>query len=119
MSNKPRVKCSVCSKQETLNWNEETNAKLKAKKLCFTCSRWMEYAELRDMPEVARCGGVHYYVQPDNNAPDFCKGHSGREFWIQFDDGRLICTHNLWCQGEIPENFQELLPNNAHFVTKN
>jgi len=44
-------------------------------------------------------------------------GCAGRRFWIRFFDGRTITTNNLWCQGEIPEEFREELPDNAEFYT--
>jgi hypothetical protein len=47
------------------------------------------------------------------------RGFGGHEFHIRFTDGREeaeVETSNLWCQGNIPEHFSKLLPNNAEFV---
>ena len=62
--------------------------------------------------------GIHYH---DGGKVDRSKvggflGHSGRSFMIKMNDGKLIETNNLWCQGEIPEIFKNILKDNAEFV---
>ena len=43
-------------------------------------------------------------------------GHSGREFIIKMNDGRIIETNNLWYNGEVPK--ERNVPDNAVFCTK-
>lgn len=44
-------------------------------------------------------------------------GFGGRRFKIKMlDDGRIIETNNLWCQGNVPEEYRSILPNTAEFV---
>ena len=32
------------------------------------------------------------------------------------NDGKVIETCDLWCQGTIPDSFSDKLPNNAEFI---
>ena len=43
-------------------------------------------------------------------------GHGGRRFTIRTFDGELIETNNLWCNGTVPPEFKDQLPDNATFV---
>ena len=43
-------------------------------------------------------------------------GHSGREFIIKMNDGRIIETNNLWYNGEVPK--ERNVADNAVFLTK-
>ena len=83
---------------------------------CFTCQFWVEKMDpdCRDSPLTVRISGRHYRIGPER-AEGF-RGYGGARFVIQFHDGRKAVTTNLWSQGEIPEAFWALLPNNATFV---
>jgi len=35
---------------------------------------------------------------------------------IKFRDGRSVTSTNLWCQGTIPLQYRDELPDNAEFV---
>lgn len=82
--------------------------------LCFTCLFWEKRKEIKDRHDVARINGTHYQIARDDPNAYF-KGFGGREFKILFNDGRRVITHNLWCQGNIPERFRDELPDNAVF----
>lgn len=41
-------------------------------------------------------------------------GFSGREFYIQMDDGTVIQTNNLWCNGDVPK--ERNIKDNAKFI---
>ena len=43
-------------------------------------------------------------------------GHSGREFIIKMNDGRIIETNNLWYNGEVPK--ERNIADNAQFVER-
>lgn len=69
----------------------------------------------KDEPERSvRIAGKHYAIWPETDTG--ARGFGGRQFTIQFSDGRVVRTTNLWHQGEIPEQFRAFLPDNARFV---
>ena len=120
--------CIICDKHERNRFVEETAKKLYETKQCFTCNFWMEKLELSEEDAARRvivCG-VHYFigeeptVTEDNDYRRQVRsgmlGHGGRQFIINFNDGRIVKTVNLWCQGTIPERFRAQLPDNATFL---
>lgn len=82
---------------------------------CFHIHFWNEKVKIKDQPNVIRVNGEHYTWHPENPKAYF-KGHGGREFKIEFNDGRKITSRNIWYQGEIPQSYRKLLPDNAKFV---
>lgn len=44
------------------------------------------------------------------------KAFDGEEFKIELNAGEIITTTNLWCQGEIPNEFRGVLADTARFV---
>jgi len=88
---------------------------------CFDCSFWLEKTDYPDDMKTHQViiDGQHYLF---HDTDSFIKGFGGRRFKIQFFDGRIIETNNLWFQGEIPDQFRSMLPDNADFLlveTKN
>jgi len=85
---------------------------------CFDCSFWLEkvrWVQENDLTQVII--NRHHYMIGVGNSNDFGpKGFGGRQFVIQFFDGRIISTNNLWSQGTIPDRFREMLPDNAIFL---
>ena len=43
-------------------------------------------------------------------------GYGGRHFTIRTSNGEVIETNNLWCNGTVPPEFKDQLPDNATFV---
>ena len=86
-------------------------------RLCFNCCFWTEWMCRQNEPETARINGWHYRIGKEMppTYPSHLLGSAGRRFAIVFPDGRVVVTHNLWCQGQIPEHFRERLPDNARF----
>jgi hypothetical protein len=109
--------CKHCGKFEDGEWNH--NDQLIARELCFSCDFWMDKVPEANDPRSVRVDGVHYFIGPEHKGPATFSGFGGRKFVIAFTDGRQVTTRNLWCQGDIPESFQSLLPNNATFVQEN
>jgi hypothetical protein len=58
--------------------------------------------------------GNCYHIVPDDKSDGGFLGFEGREFKIQFNDGRVVVTHNLWHQGEIPK--ERNIQDNAKFI---
>lgn len=84
--------------------------------LCFKCNFWMDKVAWENDPEeklrCVRVSGKHYHI---SEGFGFSKGFGGSKFCIQFKDGRLVQTSNLWHQGDIPAHFKKRLPDNAEF----
>jgi hypothetical protein len=108
--------CTECGKQETGSWIGSCGKRLKELGYCFHCDFWLGYTRQRDNFRVARIDGVHYYVGKEENCDKRWKGFGGRRFKIRFHDGREVETDNLWCQGGIPAEFKDRLPDNAIFL---
>ena len=114
------ITCSECGEDAALSYMGEIGLTMREQTLCFNCAFWFEKIALgvRRCDSVVRINGRHYVIEaePDRTRrgwQDGMVGHGGREFQIRFDSGREVVTHNLWYQGEIPERWQERLPDNA------
>lgn len=83
---------------------------------CFDCSFWLEKAAYEDESKLRQViiDGAHYMIGQEDSKG--FRGLGGEKFFIKFHDGRTQCSTNLWQQGEIPERFRHLLPDNAVFV---
>lgn len=118
------VHCVVCSKDETLHWNEHCNAKLTLLHQCFNCNFWSEKVEWAHFGDehyelAVRVNGQHFLISEDPKpGQNGFFGYGGSAFYIHFHGGRKVISRNVWHQGDIPEHFKHLLPDNAVFVTK-
>lgn len=81
---------------------------------CFTCNFWAEKIEAVNDPRSVRIDGGHYWIGDEDPTNRF-RGFGGRRFNIKFHDGREVQTTNLWHQGQIPEHFRDILPDNAEW----
>jgi len=88
------------------------------KDLCFKCWFWIGHIREVYSSMSVRVGGQHYRLSnPVMADPERAGlGHGGAKFLIEFEDGRVVETNNLWHQGEIPERFSDRLPTNAKFL---
>ena len=82
---------------------------------CFDCSFWLKKTEYTGVVASRRAiiDGEHYMVYAETDG--LIKGSGGRRVIVQFFDGRIIHSNNLWCQGTIPQRFREMLPDNGKF----
>lgn len=120
--------CTECGGHEKNNWAKSHRDKLQSTVLCFSCDFWLGYAARVRNPSMVRVNGIHYVIGDEHLAkPGDTKwspfmhrkemrGHGGRKFVIHFHDGRIVETTNLWCQGDIPAQFRDRLPDNATFL---
>lgn len=73
-----------------------------------------------DKPErVIRCNAKHYTLgpEPHRNERRDMLGHGGARFRFRLlATGEIIESHNVWFQGQIPDEYRELLPDNAEAV---
>lgn len=80
---------------------------------------WKESGDLDGHHKVIRCNGNHYWVAFEgfaekNSGP---LGMGGSKIRINFTDGPhkglSVDTNSLWTQGEIPNEYKEVLTDNA------
>lgn len=81
---------------------------------CFHCGFWIVYVQSQDNPHHVIIDGMHYVVQADEGSRSW-RGFGGRKFTINFFDGRVVETSNLWHQGTILPWFRDRMPDNAEF----
>lgn len=86
----------------------------------FECHRkkiWLDIIEEREKHVVI--DGECYYLERNNlNGCDRAgfKGFGGRRFRIKFNNGEIIETTNLWHNGVIPDEFRNVLKDEAVFI---
>lgn len=120
-----KIKCSICKKEK--DSEDFLNERLRiCSTECFSDNFWntkVECAEnndktFDDLP-VARINGEHYVLDNEDSINSF-RGCAGQEFFIKFLSGehkdKVFRTTNLWCQGTIPDEYKDALPDNAEFV---
>lgn len=88
--------------------------------LCEECDFWDNQ---RIADENYRKGRVvvadnKHYVIGDENSTDTFRGFGGAKVTIKFKDGRIVKSSNLWYQGDIPEFFRNVMPDNAEIIWK-
>jgi len=105
-------KCEICGQAfEKRQFIESSKFKDTCGSECFHIKFWQDMVAEKD--EHIFIKGESYYIGSDTYP---FKGCSGRQFKIKMNDGRIIETDNLWCQGKIPENFKSQLSDNAEFI---
>jgi hypothetical protein len=74
--------------------------------------------QLADRSNAVVIGSVHYRIGKHiANIKPSLLGFGGRHSTIRMiDTGEIIETNDLWHQGTVPEEYRELMPNNAEFV---
>ena len=114
-------KCHICGNTDNLDrWMKCNMSKImENEQVCHSCAFWLEKITQTDENTVV-VNGTRYSIG-DENPNLYFKGFGGAKFDIEFFDGRKVVTHNLWCQGDIPEEFRSYpeLQDNARFVQKN
>jgi hypothetical protein len=82
----------------------------------FSRRFWDEKVVIKDAPYVMRVEHCHYIIgNPDPTNP--FRGHGGAKFIFErLDTGERIVSTNVWYQGEIPTDYDDILPDNARIV---
>lgn len=131
------AQCKVCGKK--FQYHRYTDGqRMKEVGICYNCDFWMEKFTMRDERKVARIDGNHYVIGKEieveldpgksfndiisdlekNNSKKSGMGMGGAVCAIQFYDGRVVFTNDLWGQGTIPKRFKHILVNNAEFIER-
>ena len=112
-------KCVKCGEMENNRYVNPTMKEMEEQQICFHCHFWMEKVGWRKSndPRAVIVNGRYYYID-DEAVPGYqgFRGFGGSEFKIKFNDGREVISHNLWCQGDIPAHFRDVLTDNAVFI---
>lgn len=106
--------CEICGKE--IEKSFYSNATLCSDE-CFSKHYWLRFVAKKNDKDVVRCNGTHYVIGDEDSRSCF-RGFDGKRFKICFFDGRVVETTNLWCQGDIPEEFREELKDNAVIISK-
>jgi hypothetical protein len=111
--------CKICGQIVDTAFCEPIRTTIKESNICFNCQHWLRIEETLSDDRRYIINNASYFVRDDINANDGFRGFGGAEFKIKrFGSDEIVVTHNLWCQGEIPEHWRKRLPNNAEFINK-
>ena len=115
-TNNSNMKCRICGTEEIPS-DYSNQKEMEEHEMCFSCNFWRDMLEKdAKRPPHTWCviDGTHYVIEPDEPNAAF-QGFGGDEFNIRFNDGTVVKTHNLWCQGEPGEHWRDKFPDNATF----
>lgn len=102
------MKCIICGKE--VEKSRYSNAALCSSE-CFSVDFWNNTLDDTAIIIAGECyhdGGA----KPEGYSGFL--GHSGRQFKIKMNDGRVIKTNNLWYNGEVPK--ERCIEDNACFI---
>lgn len=108
--------CLECGAHEDGSWSW-AERDLIPRQLCFSCCHYICWAERAAQPEnrhrmfvfVGRCYTIG---EPGQRFPGF----GGRRFLVNFSDGTIVETSNLWTQGIVPAHLRARMPDSAVLV---
>lgn len=107
--------CSRCGMLEAANYSGATKDHMVSEQICFHCDFWAQRSK-EIKPSRLIINGETY--GDGGNKPrerkDFL-GFGGR-LWKIERDGEVWETNNLWYGGVIPQEYREVMPDNARFV---
>lgn len=108
--------CSECREvfHPSYVGNNQIGAALRERSLCFMDDFW--FKAHADYLAGARLvvSGQSYSIASERAAGS--RGHGGRCFRIQYPDGRVVESTNVWTQGSIPERWRDRMPDTAIFL---
>lgn len=88
---------------------------------CFSCSCWENiYRKYKDNPNWVIIEGQSWIACPtrtdyNRNCP-IGIGCGGRWMTAKKENGETIKTNNWWNQGDVPECFRDVMPDNAKWM---
>lgn len=110
------VKCVICGKEIEKSKYYDT---ILCSSECFSTNYWNEYAKDMGYRNVIIDGKAYYinsfYSENDDRKSSW-KGFSGRKFTIKKHSGEIVITEDLIFNGDIPDNFKEIIKDNAEFI---
>lgn len=108
--------CKICGKtDESDRW--VNGQKMLNDKLCFECDFWVRHHDddmtNRKDHKFVIANGEHYVIEPEDSKETYFRGFGGAKVEIHFFDGTIVTSTNLWYNGEIPDRFRDIMPDNA------
>ncbi|WP_299076292.1 hypothetical protein [uncultured Paraglaciecola sp.] len=109
-------KCSHCGKRDyPINYGGSSKALMDKYDACFNCGFWFGVVEEKSSHVIV--DGVARFACPYvENADKRMLGHGGDVWTFKMHDGEVIKSNNVWHRGDVPDNFKDLLPDNAVIV---
>ena len=114
-----KFNCCKCGKEadSSLYWRNAA-VEMEEFQMCHECTFWMkkflnDKSVYKDVFVIAN--GTHYIIG-DEDSTDTFRGFDGAKVTIKFKDGRVVKSSNLWCQGDIPKSFRNVIPDNAEII---
>lgn len=98
---------------------EKVKSSMDSKHLCFSCWFWdgqLQEDTQRGTHNWAVINGNHFVLKPKTDGP--FQGFGGAHIVVKFHDGVVKHCENLWHQGEIPDVWRAMFPDNAEFITE-
>lgn len=105
------LKCVICGKEIEKSRYLDT---ILCSNRCFLKNYWNEIIKEKERHVIIK--GVCYFIGGllSPNYTGFA-GFGGRVFYIKYFDGRIVRTNNLWFNGDIPQEYREVLKDEAKF----
>lgn len=107
--------CTCCGTIYKTNYNDPTGSQLRERKICFDCNFWMEQYN-RNKRHIVLNDGLYADGGKVEKGTRGFVGFGGHEWKIEFPDGEILETNNMWHQGTIPKHFRHLFPPNARQI---
>lgn len=118
MENNGQIHCAICGKEDNHEnyCIDSITDIMRHKRVCFECAFWIWQNQMdKEGRDFAIIKNRHYVLKPHTENIHFA-GMCGGKYRIRFHDGREVICDNLWHQGEIPERFRDIMPDNAEFI---
>lgn len=82
--------------------------------VCWECGYWrVEVTKPHEVVIDARIYSLGNINKPPGSP---YAGMAGRRFDIEFFDGRVVTTHDLWAGSEVPDRLKQQIPDTARFL---
>lgn len=107
--------CKICGSIESATFTEPSKSQLIENETCFHCNHWMQIAKEQDKTRLIIKGRTYSDGGNSPKARGELLGFGGRKWKID-REGFVFETNNLWSGGTIPNEYRNLLPDNAHFI---
>lgn len=86
--------------------------------LCFTDAFWEEKFRIADKNTFVVNHQRYHGSLIDKSQVKGFVGCGGADFYVKYNDGRVMHYNNVWFQGDIPKRWWNKIPNNAELITK-
>lgn len=109
--------CAKCGKEAVNHYVGEIAMIMDEEGLCFECAYWvwqhrLDYSGKR---KFAIVDGYHYVLAPHTDT-NWLVGSCGQKYHFLFNNGEELVCDNVWHQGQVPEHFRDIMPDNATLI---